>query len=260
VEGRVYCLEEHLDRLFYSADKVQISVPWPRGDLRGLLLDTIRAGGRRDCLVRLLLSRGVGSMGISPYDCPAPGLYILVHTLPPPFMDTHPGGARLVTSALPVKAGIFATIKTCNYLPNAMLKKEAADRGADFAVNFDEQGHLAEGATENIGVVTPEGALIVPGPERILSGTTMNRALALAGAGVAAGWLAAIGQGAISREHLAAAAEVLIFGTTTNVTAVTWLDGRAVGHGSPGPVYQHLSPLLLGELYSENAHTTPAFS
>lgn len=260
VDGRIYCLNEHLDRLLHSARSIALAPPVDRSTLLTLLLDTIRASGRRDHLVRVILSRGTGSMGINPYDCPAAHLYILVHKAAPPFMTTHPGGARLVTSSLPVKAGLFATIKTCNYLPNALLKKEAVDRGADFAVNFDEHGFLAEGATENIGLVTADQRLRVPLPGRILAGTTLQRALALAEAGRRDGWLAGIEPAALTRHDLATAAEILIFGTTTNVTAVTRLDGTPVGDGQPGPVQHRLNTLILREQTTENAYTTPAFT
>lgn len=260
VNGLAYCLEEHLDRLVYSAGHIALALPWPRDAIRHRILETIRAGGRRDCLVRVLLSRGTGSMGISPYDCPRAGLYILVHRAVPPFMEAHPEGARLVTSEWPVKAGLFATIKTCNYLPNAMIKKEAIDRGADFAVNFDERGFVAEGATENIGVVTSAGELLVPRPGRMLAGTTMKRALALAQRGIDEGWLTRCGEADITREQLVDAAEILIFGTTTNVTAATRLNDHPVGEGWPGTVQQKLNALILAEQTTENPFTTRAFA
>lgn len=260
VAGRIYCLNEHLDRLLFSARHIGLVPPEPREAIRSRLLDTVRAAGQPDHLIRVLLSRGTGSMGINPYDCPAAHLYILVHKAAVPFMEAHPEGARLVTSTIPVKAGIFATIKTCNYLPNALMKKHAVDHGADFAVNFDERGLVAEGATENIGVVTRDRILVVPRPDRILNGTTMQRAFALADAGIAEGWLAGKRAADLTRDDLAAAAEILIFGTTTNVTAVTRLDGHPVGDGRPGPVQQHLNQRILREQHTDNAYTTPAFT
>jgi len=259
-DGRIYCYQQHLDRLFYSSEKISLSPPFNREEISRRILETIRAGARRDCLIRVIVSRGPGSMGISPYDCPRANLYVLVHKLLPPFMDTHPDGARVITSAIPVKPGIFATIKSCNYLPNALLKKEAVDGKADFAVNFDEHGFLAEGATENFGIVTPDRVLVVPDPSRILTGTTMKRAYELANSGKQEGWLSDITTGSITRDDLFAAAEVLIFGTTTNVTAVTTLDGRRVGAGIPGPVFSQLSRLILADQTSDGPHTVHAFT
>lgn len=247
VDGGIYLWREHVDRLLRSAERIGLQVPWSREELADLVGQTVRAGGRRDGLIRMIVSRGPGSLGISPYDCPRPGLYILVHELKPSFMAAHPGGARVVTSALPVKASFFATIKTCNYLPNALLKKEAADAGADFALCFDEAGRLAEGATENAGIVTRDRVLRVPTAERILAGTTMNRVLELA-RGLAGGDLRAVETAPITKIDLASAAEILIFGTTPDVTAVVDLDGRAISQGRPGPVWRQLHDLLLRDV------------
>lgn len=257
---RIYCFREHLDRLFSSADKICLTPAWDKNEIGRIICATIQAADKNDCLVRVILSRGPGSMGINPYDSHKPNLYILVHHAQPPFMTSRPEGARVITSGIPVKAGVFATIKSCNYLPNAMLKKQAADSGADFAAGFDENGFLSEGATENFGILTPDHVLTVPNPDRILSGTTMNRVLDLAGAGVKDGWLSAVRKDNISSSDLLAASEVYIFGTTTDVTAVVEIDGKPIGSGKPGNVYNKLSRLLLAEQNSDNPHTFNAFA
>jgi hypothetical protein len=116
------------------------------------------------------------------------------------------------SAAFPVKPSFFATIKACNYLPNALMKKEAVDLGVDFTVAFDEQGALAEGATENAGILTAEGDLRVPKPDRILAGTTMHRVLELARPLVESpASCAAPGVGAISRVDISRAREIFIF-------------------------------------------------
>lgn len=248
VSGGIYLWREHVDRLLRSAERIGLRIPWTREYLADVTAQTVRAGGHRDCLIRMIVSRGPGSLGISPYDCPAPGLYILAHELKPAFMAAHPGGARVITSTMPVKPSFLATIKTCNYLPNALLKKEAADAGVDFALCFDEQGRLAEGATENAGIVTRNRVLRVPTPERILAGTTMNRTLKLARV-LSPPELLAVEAAPITRADLAAATEVLIFGTTPDVTAAIEVDGRPVGDGIPGPAWRLLHDLLLRDLH-----------
>jgi branched-subunit amino acid aminotransferase/4-amino-4-deoxychorismate lyase len=260
LDGRIYCLEAHLDRLLDSARQIGLAPPCDREALRHVILATTRAGGHCSCMVRVLLSRGPGGMGVSPAECPQAGLYVLVHAFIAPFMETHPGGAHLVTCDVPVKAGFLATIKTCNYLPNALLKKAALDRGADFAVNFDEEGWLAEGATENIGILDRDGVLRVPAPGRILPGTTMQRACALAATLVGDGALSGVEASNIARSELEQAAEILVFGTTANVTAVTRLDGRPVGDGQPGAVALRLDALLRAEQSGDNDFTTRAFT
>lgn len=253
VDGGIYLWREHIRRLLHSAKAIGLQVPWSADELADRTAQTVRAGGRRDCLIRLIVSRGPGSMGISPYDCPEPGLYILAHELKPSFMAAHPEGARVITGAIPVKAGFFATIKSCNYLPNALLKKEAADAGADFALAYDETGHLAEGATENFGIVDRAGRLRVPGPSRILSGTTMNRALELAAPLVARGLFAGIERGGIARKEVAEARELLIFGTTPDVTSAVLLDGKPVGDGRPGPVARALLEVIERDIHENTS-------
>lgn len=259
VDGQIYCLTAHLDRLAFSARNVGLVSPWSNAELAEIIVQTIRAGGKPDCLIRILLSRGPGSLGVNPYDCPKPGLYVLVHQLKPSFMEAHPGGARVITSKVPVKPGFFANIKSCNYLPNVLMKKEAADAGADFSLSFDEKGYLAEGATENAGIVANDGSLLVPATDRILSGTTMFRATELAKGLVASGALTAVRSSAISREMIASAKEMLIFGTTPDVTAVVEFDGRPIGSGRPGPVALDLNRLIINDIRTNKAIQTPVF-
>ncbi len=259
VAGNLYNLEAHLDRLEQSGARIKLTPPLDRSALRAAVRATVRAGGRRDCLLRLLLGRGPGSLGINPRDCPRASLYIQAYAGHPSFMAAHPGGARIITSRVPVKPGFFATIKTVNYLPNALMKLEAAEAGVDFSVAFDDAGQLAEGATENFGVVTADRRLRVPGPAHILLGTTMNRALALAEELVRDGSLRALEHGDIARTEALAAAEVLIFGTTPDVTSVVEWDGQRIGDGRPGPIGTALNARLQRDQRENSALLTPVW-
>jgi branched-chain amino acid aminotransferase len=179
--------------------------------------------------------------------------------LKPPFMTTHPGGARVGTSRFAPKDALFAEIKSCNYLLNALMTKEAVDRGLDFVVSFDQGGRLAEGATENIGIVTADRRLLFPRVERILRGTTMLRVMELAAPLVAAGTLSAVAAEDIMRLAVSAAHEILIVGTTRNVVAVSEFDGRPVGDGKPGPVAKELGSLLQADMHDNPHMLTPVF-
>ncbi len=254
VSGKIYLCREHIARLFASAGKVGLKPAWSQDEIIEIVRQTVRAGARRDCLVRILLSRGRGSFGVSPYDCPKPGLYVIAHKLSPPFMDAHPEGAKCRTSAIPVKPDFFATSKTCNYLPNALMKKEAVDAGVDFTISFDERGKVAEGATENIGILTKQRELLVPKGDRILLGTTMLRVMDLAKENLLGPTLDLVDHASIGRRHIASAAEAFIFGTTPDVTAVIEFDGRKIGDGKPGPVWRILSGLLRRDIFEGEDH------
>ncbi|MFH0881331.1 MAG: aminotransferase class IV [Lentisphaerota bacterium] len=259
VEGAIYNLEAHLERLCGSAAKISIHPGCSKMDMTQALKETIRAGGRRECLARIFLSRGPGSLGISPYDCPAPALYIVAYESKPSFMQQHPQGARVISSRIPVKSGFFATIKSVNYLPNVLLKKEAVDAGADFSVNFDEQGFLAEGATENMGILSPDGVLKSPNPGRVLPGTTMLRTLELARAMAGSGLIKAIASADISQDDIAHASEAFIFGTTPDVTAIIEFDGRRIGNGAPGRIQMELNRILLDDICRNEQLRTRVF-
>lgn len=200
-------------------------------------------------MIRVFVSRGPGGHSANPYECPVPLLMVLAIRLPPPFMQAHPEGARVGMSAVPNKEGMFAQVKSVNYLPNVLMKKQAVDAGVDFMLGFDKDGHMTELPTENFGIVTAARVLQVPRPDHILLGTTMLRVLELAREKlVPAGVLAGVEQADVPRSELEQAAEMLVFGTSPHVTAVTVFAGRPVGDGKPGPVWRELSRLFEEDL------------
>jgi branched-subunit amino acid aminotransferase/4-amino-4-deoxychorismate lyase len=260
VQGRLYNLQGHLKRLADSAKGLALSIPVSPRDLQRIVIDTVCASGRRNCMVRIFVSRGPGGFSVNPYESPSSQLYVVVTRLGTPFMQAHPEGARIRTSAVPAKSSEMAAIKNCNYAPNVLMKKEAVDAKVDFTVGFDEQGFVTEGATENVGIVTADRRLLFPQLHRILYGTTMNRIMALAVELVRVGRLRHVGFADITREHILAAREILITGTTVNVAAVVGFDGHRIGTGRPGPVYRKLSALLLRDMRRNTALLTPVFS
>lgn len=257
VQGGIYNLEAHLARLLTSAEQIRLTSRWTLAELSTILCDTARASGQDDGLIRVLLSRGPGSMGVSPHDCPEPGLYVIAYRLPSPFMTLHPEGGSAMRSRYPAKAGFLAQVKSCNYLLNALMTMEALDGGTNFVFAFDEENRLAEGPTESVGVVSSQGELLVPHPDRILPGTTMERALELAQEAVQAGTLTGVRRCHLSESDIVNAAEVLIFGTTVHVTAVTRYEGTAIGTGRPGPAQVHLNMLLHDDIFHNAAKRTP---
>lgn len=259
VDGAVYNLDAHLQRLVRSADAIGIAWPGGMDELRALSLETIRAGGRRDCSGRVMLARGPGGFGVSPYEPPERALYIIVYKLGAAFMRAHPQGARVRRSQVPAKPALFAGIKNCNYLPNVLMKREAADWSVDFVVGYDADGHLTEGATENVGIVTPAGELVFPRLENVLAGTSMLRLMDLAREQVASGALQAVVMRDITEQEVFDAAELLIVGTTLNVVAAVEYEGCLIGGGSPGPVWRGLNELLESDIAENDTLRTMIF-
>jgi branched-chain amino acid aminotransferase len=170
-------------------------------------------------------------------------------------MDLHPEGARVLRSAVPAKPGFWAAIKNCNYLPNVFMKREAVDANVDFTLGYDDHGHLTEGATENAGIVTRGGVLVFPELKNILAGTTMLRVMSLASE--LRGVVKAVEVRGITEAEVADAAELLIVGTTLNVVAGVAYNGKPVGSGRPGPVYQALQDALVADMARNPALRTP---
>lgn len=258
VNGRLYNLSAHLDRLLSSARGLALPMPAAFSRIEGIVVGTVQAGKRPDVMVRIFVSRGPGGFGVNPYECPASQLYVVASALGTPFMQVHPEGARVQTSRVQAKSAAMANIKNCNYAPNVLMKKEAVDAGVDFSVGFDENGCLTEGATENMGIVSRDNRLLFPKLDRILAGTTMLRIMALAEELVAGGTLAAVGFADISRQDILAAREFLIAGTTINVAAAVAFDAHVIGDGRPGPVYRLLSARLERDLRENTRLLTPA--
>ncbi|MGB5922643.1 MAG: aminotransferase class IV [Syntrophobacteria bacterium] len=259
VNGNIYNLTAHLERLERSARAVYLTLPASLEHITDLVIGTIRIAGTRDCLIRLFVSRGPGGFTTNPYECPSSQIYIVAcnPSVYPEEQSTE--GVFIKSSSIPVKRSYFATIKSCNYLPNVLMKKEAVDAGVQYTVSIDENGFLGEGSTENIGLVTPDRTLKFPRFARILKGTTVTRVAELAESLVANGKLEQVVFEDITLNEAYSGAEILLFGTTFDILAAVIFDGHAIGSGRPGEIYQLLLELLTRDIENNSALHTPVF-
>ena len=259
VNGNIYNLRAHLERLERSARAVYLTLPVSLEHITDLVIGTIRIAGARDCLIRLFVSRGPGGFTTNPYECPTSQIYIVAcnPSVYPKEQSTE--GVFIKSSSIPVKKSYFANIKSCNYLPNVLMKKEAVDAGVQYTVSIDENGFLGEGSTENIGLVTPNRTLKFPRFARILKGTTVTRVAELAESLVANGTLEQVVFEDITLNEAYSGAEILLFGTTFDILPAVIFDGHAIGTGRPGEIYQLLHELLTRDIESNSALLTPVF-
>ena len=238
VDGRLYRLDEHLERMRRSADGIYLSPPCSWADLRGYILEVAAAGGEKTGQMRVLLGRGPGSFGIDPSESPEASLYIAAYRFTPKPDNWYEAGLRGFRTSIPAKQGYLARIKNANYLPNVLMIREARELGKDVPFCFDEEGCLAESAIANICLVNSGGVIEVPEFTNALPGTTMLRALELL-EGKVGHRMRRIRETDIPR-----ASEVLMLGTGPDCVSVVEYEGQSIGTGGQGPICKMLRALI----------------
>ena len=244
-EGRIYQLDPHLERLKRSGQGIFLELPCSLAELREMVLDLARAAQGKIGLIRILVGRGLGGFGVDPLDSAGPSLYMIAYGYHPKPEDFFEKGASACRSGIPAKPAYLGRIKTVNYLPNALMKREATLRGCDFPVCFDEAGFMAEGAVENICVVDEKGVLILPNFDQVLPGTTVLRAAELIKEEISAVCRPLV------EEELFKAKEIIAVGTTIDAVGIVRYNAHAVGDGRPGPVALRMRELLRKD-FAEN--------
>jgi branched-chain amino acid aminotransferase len=244
VGGRLYQMEAHLERLEKSASAISLPFPPAYDRVREIIGALVVRGGQRNCVIRIVLSRGPGSFSTNPFDCPESQLYVTVLRYKAVPDEVIKNGTCVITSSIPTKRSFFARIKSCNYLPNVLMKMEALKAGCPYAVALDTEGYLTEGSTENVGILSEDGVLKFPGFERTLAGTTVQRVWALAETRMGKEHVSDVRFDRIRPEEACKAREVMLMGTSINVVPVVRFDGNPVGTGLPGPVGLELCRLL----------------
>ncbi len=228
VDGRIYQLESHLERMQRSAVGIALSPPCSWEEIRELILAVAAAGGEKTGGIRVLLGRGPGGFGIDPAESPESSLYIVACRFTPKAESWYRQGLKGFRTSIPAKQDYLAKIKSANYLPNVLMMQEARERGKDVPFCFDEEGFLAESAVANICLVNSEGLLEVPEFTHALPGTTVRRALELLEGRVE--WR----MRRIREEDIFCASEVLVLGTGPGCAAVVEYEGRRIGSGGQG--------------------------
>lgn len=243
INRSIYLLDEHLERLFDSARKISLDLPFDKNHVRNILIETLKVANKNDAMIRIFISRGPGNYSVNPYDSIQPQLYVMIHSLKAPSAEKYKNGITIGQSKVPLKSSWMNQVKSCNYLPNVLMKKEAVDRGIDFVIGIDSDGFITEGPTENIMIVDRDENIIHPPINNILKGITMTRACELAREH---GMKTEIKS--ISFDDLKSAREILITGTSLNVLPVVKFDDFTIGDGRPGNVANKLNELMLSDI------------
>jgi len=233
--GRVFRMEAHMTRLWESARSICLEIPISREEMDEALLETIRQNGLRDGYVRLIVTRGVGNLGLNPVQCKRPSIIIIATTVALYSEENYRRGLTVVT--VPTRrmgpATLNPAIKSLNYLNNVLARIEANLANADEALMLNDTGNIAECTADNVFMVKGGQIMTPPITAGALRGITRATVF-----DIAAELDIAIAERELTRHDLYIADEAFLTGTAAEVIPMIKVDGRDIGDGKPGPITQ----------------------
>ncbi len=237
-EGTVFKLDEHLDRLYRSAHAMLLEISLTKDEMKKAVLDTLKTNNLRNAYIRLVVTRGVGDLGLDPRKCAKPTLIIITTRLIQLHSnDRKKDGITAMVSWVkrdPVDATTHE-IKSLNYLNSILAKIEANIASVDEAICLDKRGFVSEGVAENIFMVRNGEIRTPPTTTGALPGITREVVIKLA---------KRLGYAMIERNmtpnELFNADEVFFTGTAAEIIPVRGINKRVIGNGKPGPITQQL--------------------
>lgn len=234
--GRILKLRAHLKRLADSAKALRIHLPMSAGKLEKALLEVVAASTHTDGYLRLIVTRGVGPLGIDPSHCEAGSVVIIADQLKMVSEEARDKGARLIISSIRQLAGdqLDSRIKSLNYLTQIMAKMEANAAGADEAVVLNQSGYVAEGSADNIFIVTDNTLETPPVTDGALDGITRGLILEIANS-----LSIPISERSLTTYDLYIADECFLTGTGAELIPVREITDRQLSN-TPGPVYSKI--------------------
>jgi len=235
--GVVFKLKEHIDRLYRSAHVIMLNIPLTKDKMINAILETLRKNKLHDAYIRLVITRGVGDLGLDPRKCPKPTVIIITDVIKLHSGEPKEKGVKAMIVWIkrdPVDATSHE-VKSLNYLNSILGKIEANIADFDEAICLDKNGHISEGVAENLFII--ENGIIITPPTSTgaLVGITRNTIMELA---------ETLGYKAVERTitptDLFTADEAFFTGTAAEVIPIVEVNKRIIGNGKPGPITQYL--------------------
>jgi branched-chain amino acid aminotransferase len=233
--GKLFEPEIHFRRLFESAKAIRLTIPYLAEHLKAATDETFKINGFTDCYVRLVVTRGVGSLGLGPDRCETPSVIIIADKIA--LYPKDENGMPIITASVIRNHpnAVSPRIKSLNYLNNILAKIEAIDAGVPEAVMLNHEGNVAECTADNIFIIK-NGAVYTPAThDGILEGVTRHVVIGLCKKhGIPCF------EKTLQRHDLYVADEFFLTGSGAEIIPVTKLDGRPIGNGVPGPISKKL--------------------
>lgn len=249
-EGCVFKLNEHINRLYESAKSIELIIPLSKSEFKNAIIETLNRNKLKDAYIRVVVSRGIGTLGLNPTLCPKASIIIIADYLAPLFEGKNATAIIAFTRRNSVTA-INPMIKSLNYLNNILARIEANKAGVNEALMLNQNGTVCEGTGDNIFIVKA-GVIITPPPSAaILLGITRQVVIDLAEKeGIK------VVERSITVHELYNADESFFTGTAAEIAPLVNVDGKLIGTGKPGPV----TTMLIDNFKKIRKRGTPIYS
>ncbi len=244
----VFKLSEHIDRLYNSAQTLRLKIPFTKKEMEKTVIETLRINGLKDAYIRLVVTRGVGDLGLDPRKCSKPSIIIIADKIALYPRELYEKGLDLMTVATVRNhpEALNPQLKTLNYLNNILAKIEAVNAGVNEAILLSPQGYVTECTGENIFLLKENTVVTSPPYVGILKGITRGAVMK-----IAAKMGFQVQETVFTRHELYTADEVFLTGTAAEIVPVVKIDNRTIGDGKPGKVTTRFLKALHGLTKSE---------
>jgi branched-chain amino acid aminotransferase len=235
--GRVFRLRQHLDRLWYSAKAIWLEIPVSKDRMARLIEDTLAVNGIKDGYIRVVVTRGSGTLGLDPNRCHDPQVIVITDHIALYPAELYEKGLEIVTVSTVRNhpAALSPRVKSLNYLNNILAKIEGIQAGCVEALMLNHKGEVAECTGDNIFLVRNGRVLTPPTEAGVLEGITREAVIELAcQAGID------VREAPLTKHDVYIADECFLTGTAAEVVPVVKVDSRRIGDGVPGPVTRDL--------------------
>jgi len=236
-DHRIFRLQEHLERLYESAKAIDLKIPIDQNQMEKDVMEAVQRNGLKDAYVRLVITRGIGTLGLDPYKCRDPRIIIIVDKIALYPKEYYEKGLAVITVATQrnLPEAVNPRIKSLNYLNNILAKIEAINAGVEEAIMLNSFGLVSECTGDNIFAVR-KGIVLTPSISMgVLEGITRNAVI-----GLVRDKNIAVKQVVMTRHDLFTADECFLTGTAAEIVPVIKVDGRIIGDGKPGPITREL--------------------
>lgn len=235
--GKVFRMEAHLDRLWDSAKAIWLQIPMTKAEMAKAIEDTLAVNGIKDGYIRVVVTRGAGTLGLDPNRCSNPQVIIITDHIALYPEEIYQKGLEIITVSTQRNhpAALSPRVKSLNYLNNILAKIEGLQAGVIEALMLNHKGEVAECTGDNIFIVRARRLVTPPNEAGILEGITRDAVMDIArSAGID------VCEMPLTKHDIYIADECFLTGTAAEVVPVVKVDSRSIGDGRPGPITRDL--------------------